>query len=108
MESTKKCGAILQKNKPPRAASPSILVEPGFASSQDTKLRTGRTAFRSAPPSMSVEACTYPRATIASAAFLPGGANIDQLFETLAQWNEYLEKHVPYFSEGSKPQEQGQ
>jgi len=24
---------------------------------------------------------------------------IDQLFETLAQWNEYLENHVPYFKE---------
>ena len=32
---------------------------------------------------------------------LPGSSNIDQLFDTLAEWNEYLENHVPYFSERS-------
>ena len=29
-----------------------------------------------------------------------------ELFDTLARWNDYLENHVPYFSEHSeKPQE---
>ena len=30
------------------------------------------------------------------------GADIEQLFDTLAEWNDYLEKYVPYFQ---KPQE---
>lgn len=30
-----------------------------------------------------------------------------QLFETLAQWNEFLNNHAPYFSDAQEPQEPG-
>ena len=32
-------------------------------------------------------------------------ADIEQLFSTLAEWNTYLENHVPYFSERSVTEE---
>ncbi len=41
------------------------------------------------------------------AASPPGGADIERLFDTLAEWNEYLERHVPAFGEGQAPQEPG-
>lgn len=34
-------------------------------------------------------------------------ADIEQLFDTLAEWNTYLENHVPYFSERSVTEECG-
>jgi hypothetical protein len=36
---------------------------------------------------------------------LPEGLELDQLFTTLAEWNDYLENHVPYFSEQSVTEE---
>jgi len=30
---------------------------------------------------------------------LPDGTDIEQLFDTLAEWNRFLENHVPYFQE---------
>lgn len=30
---------------------------------------------------------------------LPESPKLEQLFDTLAEWNTYLENHVPYFSE---------
>lgn len=36
---------------------------------------------------------------------LPEGMELEQLFDTLAEWNTYLENHVPYFSERSATEE---
>lgn len=35
------------------------------------------------------------------AAFAP---DIEKLFETLAEWNDYLENHVPYFQKPQEPE----
>lgn len=40
-------------------------------------------------------------------AILPDSVDIEQLFDTLAEWNIYLENHVPYFSERSVTEECG-
>ena len=31
---------------------------------------------------------------------IPDGVDFDQLFTTLAEWNGYLENHVPYYRDG--------
>ena len=30
--------------------------------------------------------------------------DIEQLFDTLAEWNDYLENHVPYFQKPQEPE----
>ncbi len=36
----------------------------------------------------------------ASPEALPNDLSADQLFTTLAEWNAYLENHVPYYRDG--------
>ena len=31
-------------------------------------------------------------------------SDMEQLFDTLAEWNDYLENHVPYFSKPEEPE----
>lgn len=54
--------------------------------------------------SLSSEFCQTQNAAPHSDQILLDQETCDDLFRTLAEWNEYLENHVPYFQEPQEPQ----